>query len=69
MTLWFNPALPEEVKSLAFNILYRQHWLRVTIQKKSIRISSRGETSLPINLGLRDKLHELQTGGTIELDL
>jgi alpha,alpha-trehalase len=68
-TLWFNPALPEEVKSLAFTILYRQHWLGVTIQKKSICISSRGETSLPIRLGLRDQLHELQPGRTIELDL
>ncbi|MGB3224642.1 MAG: glycosyl hydrolase family 65 protein, partial [Desulforhopalus sp.] len=67
--LWFNPALPEEVQSLTFNILYREHWLHVIIQKKSINISSRGETSLPINVGLRDKLHELQTGGTIELDL
>jgi alpha,alpha-trehalase len=67
--LWFNPALPEEVKSLGFNILYREHWLQVTIQKKGIKISSRGETSIPINLGLREKLHELQTGETIELDL
>ena len=41
--LWFNPALPEEVKSLSFNILYRQHWLGVTIEKKSMHLSSRGK--------------------------
>jgi alpha,alpha-trehalase len=67
--LWFNPALPEEVKSLAFHILYREHWLHVTIQKKSIKISSKGETSIPIKIGLRDTLHDLQTGGSMELDL
>ncbi len=68
-TLWFNPALPREVKCLSFKILYRHHWLTVTIQRKSMRISSRGETSLPIKIGLRDKLHELRPGRTVELEL
>ncbi len=68
-TLWFNPALPEEVRRLTFNILYRQHWLGVTIEKKRMRLTSRGETSLPIKIGLRDTLHELEPGRTVELDL
>ena len=68
-TLWFNPALPEEVKCLSFNILYRHHWLGITIQKQSMRITSRGETPLPIKIGLRGKLHELKPGRTVELDL
>jgi alpha,alpha-trehalase len=68
-TLWFNPALPEEVKRLAFNILYRGHWLRVTIKKNSIRVTSRGETAGPIKVGLRDTTHSLWPGRTIEIDL
>lgn len=68
-TLWLNPALPEELKSLAFNILYREHWLRVIIQKKNIRVVSRDGTSAPITLGLRGKLYELQPGRAIAMDL
>ncbi|MFN2355438.1 MAG: trehalose-phosphatase [Desulfopila sp.] len=67
--LWLNPALPEELKSLAFNILYRDHWLRVIIQKKNIRVVSRDGTSAPITLGLGGELHELQPGRAIEMDL
>jgi len=68
-TLWFNPALPAEVKRLEFNILYRGHWLRVSIGQDSMHITSRGETFTPINIGLRNTLHELQPGRTLELDL
>lgn len=68
-TLLFNPALPEEVSSLAFNILYRHHWLLVTIDKERIRIASRGETASPIRIGLGETIHELHSGRTVELDL
>jgi len=68
--LWFNPALPDEVQSMAFNILYRRHWLRVTIHRESITINSRqGRTAPPIKVGVRDTLHELQPGCSIELGL
>lgn len=68
-TLWLNPALPREVKSMAFNILYRQHWLRVTIQKKSITVASLGGSATPITIGVRDNLYVLQPGRSIELSL
>ncbi|KJS01318.1 MAG: beta-phosphoglucomutase [Desulfobulbaceae bacterium BRH_c16a] len=67
--LWFNPALPREVESMVFSILYRQHWLRVTIKKESIAVTSLGESCAPITVGLRGNRYELQPGRTIEMRL
>ena len=67
--LLFNPALPEEVNSLAFNILYRRHWLQVTINKDSMRIASREGAASPIRIGLGETIHELQSGLSVELEL
>jgi alpha,alpha-trehalase len=68
-TLWFNPALPEEVRELAFNILYRQHWLRVDIRPDRLIIASRGRPPAPIKVGMRETVKELQPGETIELEI
>jgi alpha,alpha-trehalase len=67
--LWFNPALPTEVKELAFNIFYRQHWLRVTVEKEKMTVCSLDAFGAPIAIGLRDKMLELKPGKTLELDL
>ncbi|MDW7773881.1 MAG: trehalose-phosphatase [Desulfobulbaceae bacterium] len=67
--LWFNPALPEEIKELDFNILYRHHWLQVTIRQDSLKIRSRGNPPGPIKVGLLETARELQPGETITLEM
>ncbi|HER62652.1 MAG TPA: glycoside hydrolase family 65 protein, partial [Desulfobacteraceae bacterium] len=67
--IWFNPALPGEVKKLSFNIHYRHHWLRVSIEKEKMTVDSQDEFGAPIKVGLWDRLWDLEPGRTIELDL
>lgn len=67
--LRFNPVLPAEVQEMAFNILYRHHWLRVTIRKESMSVASLDRIGAPIRVGLDDDLRELAAGATLEFAL
>ena len=68
-TLRFNPALPEEVQRMTFNILYRHHWLKVIVEKDRISVSSLSERAAPIRVGIVDDFHELPPGERIEQGL
>jgi len=67
--LRFNPALPTELSELRFSAHYRGHRVEVTITPEHFRISTRPGTARPIKLGLRDKVVDLEPGGTVEIDL
>ncbi|MCL7488229.1 MAG: trehalose-phosphatase [Desulfobulbaceae bacterium] len=67
--IWFNPALPTEVRKLSFNIHYRHHWLNVSIHKEKMTVASQDMFGAPIKVGLWETLQELKPGRTIELDL
>ncbi len=41
----------------------------MTITPEHFRISTRPGTARPIKLGLRDKVVDLEPGGTVEIDL
>lgn len=68
-TLRFNPALPEEVRRLEFNILYRRHWLKVAVEKERMSVLSLSDKAAPIRLGIVDHIYELPPGGRIEQGL
>ena len=67
--LRFNPALPEEVKEMSFNVLYRHHWLKVTIKHELLAIASQGRNHGIISIGVRDEVRELEPGQTLEFIL
>lgn len=64
--LWFNPALPAEIRELSFNILYRRHWLGVTIRPDTLIIESQGTPPAPITVGMGERSRDLFPGQTIE---
>lgn len=67
--LRFNPVLPQEVKEMAFNILYRHHWLRVTIRQERMTVASLDRGGASITVGLGDSLRELRGGTTLDFAL
>jgi alpha,alpha-trehalase len=67
--LRFNPALPAELPEVRFSAHYRGHRVDVTITQEHFRIATRPGTARPIKLGLRDKVVDLEPGGTVEIDL
>ena len=67
--LQLNPYLPSELKELQFEILYRQHWLDLTITQSRLTLKARPSTATPIKVCFRDKLIDLKADETIEFDL
>ncbi|HEX2958179.1 MAG TPA: glycosyl hydrolase family 65 protein [Chitinispirillaceae bacterium] len=51
-TLWFNPRLPSELKSVQFFIRYRKIWINITISSTKIVLWSRKGTMKPVKIGI-----------------
>jgi alpha,alpha-trehalase len=67
--LWFNPAIPEEIRALEFEIHYRGHRLQVRITPEVLRLSTIPSAVSPISVGFRDELVELPPGSIQEWSL
>jgi len=60
--LWFNPCLPEELKSLHMEIRYRGHTLKLDISEKELTVSAWKCTETPIKIGFNEDVYELEQG-------
>jgi alpha,alpha-trehalase len=67
--LWFNPMLPEKLKSLRMTIRYRDHTLHIQIGQKTMKISSLKAAALPIDIGFKGKVYKLEAEGSKEFRL
>jgi alpha,alpha-trehalase len=67
--LWFNPMLPEKLKSIRMTIRYRDHTLRVEIGQDKMSISSVKAAAKPIHIGFKDKVYKLQPEESKEFEL
>ncbi len=67
--LWFNPMLPEKLTSIRMTIRYRDHTLHIEIGQERMNIDSIKAAALPIQIGFKDKVYELQPEGSKEFQL
>jgi trehalose/maltose hydrolase-like predicted phosphorylase/beta-phosphoglucomutase-like phosphatase (HAD superfamily) len=57
--LWFDPALPPQVKQVSFSIHYRHHRLDITLAEDHLQISSRPGEGRPIQVHVHDQTIQL----------
>jgi trehalose/maltose hydrolase-like predicted phosphorylase len=57
--LWFDPALPPQVKQVKFSIHYRHHRLDITLAEDLLQISSRPGEGRPIQVHVHDQTIQL----------
>jgi len=67
--LWFDPALPDELKRLEFDLRYRDHRIRVEVTPDRLRLTTRPGAAAPIRVGLGTVVVELRPGTTTEWPL
>ncbi|MEA2086061.1 MAG: trehalose-phosphatase [Chloroflexota bacterium] len=67
--LQLNPYLPNDLKEIQFDILYRQHWLNLHLTSNRLVVSARPCAAAPITIGFREDTFELQPGDTLQFDL
>jgi alpha,alpha-trehalase len=67
--LLLNPYLPNDLKEIKFDILYRQHWLNLCITSDQLIISTQPQAAVPITVGFREDTFELKPGDTLQFEL
>jgi alpha,alpha-trehalase len=67
--LQLNPYLPNELKEIQFDILYRQHWINIVINSNQLIVSTRPNAVAPITIGFREDTFELKPGDTLQFKL
>jgi len=59
--LWFNPRLPEDVKSIGFQVRYRGHWISLKIDHEKLDIHFDKGWAEPVTIGIRGRTHRFKT--------
>lgn len=67
--LWLNPALPEEIGCLTFQLRYRSHWISLHLTHEHMRISIDRGWSKEVQIGVKGQVHTFATGDTREFSL
>ncbi|RIJ41893.1 glycoside hydrolase family 65 protein [Pontibacter oryzae] len=67
--LWLNPALPDEINCLNFQIRYRSHWISLHLTHQKIRITFDRGWSKEVQIGVLGKVYTFQTGEQREFDI
>jgi len=63
-TLWLDPAIPDELRELRFEIRYRGHVLDFHITPDHLSVTTRPSEAQPIRVGIRDRVIEVPAGTT-----
>jgi trehalose/maltose hydrolase-like predicted phosphorylase len=67
--LWFNPALPDELSRLSFQLRYRQHSLHVDITDDVLSVASEPASTDPVTIRLKGETRRLAPGETVQIAL
>jgi trehalose/maltose hydrolase-like predicted phosphorylase len=62
--IWLDPAIPEELGELNFEIRYRDLFLDFTITPSQLKVATSQGDAPPIQLRVRDQVIELHPGTT-----
>jgi len=62
--LWLNPSLPDEMTSLKMCIRYRGHMLHLVIDHKEIEATAGRTGARSMEIGVIDKVYEIEPGQT-----
>ncbi len=67
--LWFNPRLPDEIKTIKFQIRYRSHWIRLKVTKKKLWIDFDKGWAEPVEIHVQGRKKLFETDDVEEFEL
>jgi trehalose/maltose hydrolase-like predicted phosphorylase len=67
--LWFEPRLPPDVTTLAFDLLHRDRNLAIEITHERFRLEVEPGARNPVSVAVRGELQVLAPGEVLEVDL
>lgn len=67
--LWIKPALPEHIRKINMRIKYRRHWIYLSINHETLRISFEEGWGNEVNIGVVNKIYTFKKGEIREFAL
>jgi len=67
--MWLNPHLPEGLREVQFDVMYRQHWVNIQVTPDLLKVSSSPSAAAPIKVGFEDRVNTLKPGQSLEFEL
>ncbi len=67
--LKLDSYLPNDLKHLSFDILYRLHKLNISISKERVEITSLPRNAAPITLAFKDNIFQLKPGESTQFEV
>ncbi|MFO7879061.1 MAG: glycoside hydrolase family 65 protein [Bacteroidota bacterium] len=67
--LWIKPNLPKPINKISMQIKYHDHWIHITINKNTLKVSFEEGREKKVNIGVIDKIYEFKQGKTREFRL
>ncbi len=67
--LWFNPHLPNDIKSISFRLHYRGHWIKLEIDHETINIEFDKGWANPVTIGVAGDTYHFETSDRKEIKL
>jgi haloacid dehalogenase superfamily, subfamily IA, variant 3 with third motif having DD or ED/beta-phosphoglucomutase family hydrolase len=67
--LWFDPCLPDELRGIRFELLYRGQRLWVELDRARLRVHLHPCAAKPVRIGFAGELYTMAAGETHELTL
>ncbi len=68
-TLWFDPRLPEEIRSVSYRFEYRKQRMRVDIGSEFLKLELDGDAREKVQIGFRGDIVSLRPGESKKLKL
>src|SRR5690606_33560139 len=66
--LWLNPRLPDEIKEINFQILYRSHWIRLKVFQKKIHIQFDKGWAEPVKMNISGRIKTFDKNESAEFE-
>lgn len=67
--LWIRPGLPENIQKITMRIKYRHHWIFISLDHETLKISFEEGWSNKVHIGVIDEIHEFKHGEVREFSL
>lgn len=59
--MWLNPQLPEDIREMSFHVRYRGHWIKLIINKKTIKVDFDKGWAEPVYIGVKGRRYKFET--------
>ncbi|MDR4987934.1 MAG: glycosyl hydrolase family 65 protein [Bacteroidales bacterium] len=67
--LWLNPRLPDDIGEMSFRVRFRNHWIKLTINREKLKLDVDKGWAENFYVGVRGKTYSIKTGDHKEFRL